>query len=61
MFIIDSGGTNMRYICMLSTLALLVMALNLSAIAAKGDPPQWTFDDKDAKNELKSWVDKNQF
>jgi len=42
------------------TFFLFAMVLNTSTTAAKVDPPQWTFDDKEAKDELKKWVDVNQ-
>ena len=55
----------MRHISMLSTsmlttLFLFAMMLNTSTTAAKVDPPQWTFDDKEAKDELGEWVNVNQ-
>lgn len=55
----------MRHISMLSTSMLTTfflfsMVLNTSTTAAKVDPPQWTFDDKEAKDELKKWVNVNQ-
>ena len=42
------------------TFFLFAMVLNTSTTAAKVDPPQWTFDDKEAKDELKKWVNFNQ-
>ena len=42
------------------TFFLFAMVLNTSTTAAKVDPPQWTFDDKEAKDALKKWVDVNQ-
>jgi hypothetical protein len=40
---------------------ILVVAFCFSVLHAVGaEPPMWTFDDKDAEKELKSWIDLNQ-
>jgi hypothetical protein len=50
----------MKFLSITISFALLISVWFYALLAFGAEPPMWTFDDKDAEKELKSWIDLNQ-